>query len=138
MKKSEYPDFVIPLSIAKELKNIGFKCRTCFYYSFEDLALFVISKPENSNKKCYEGKYISIPTWEQAFSWFRNKGFIATIEYGSFYSEDNSYSFAYRITDISNEIMFYSPNYKKYETFESARKECLKSLINIYKNRQNG
>ena len=39
---------------------------------------------------------ISLPTWEQVLEWFRNKGFIGTVEYKDFYSENN-YEYAFCI-----------------------------------------
>lgn len=134
MKKSEYPDWLVPLKIAKELKNIGFRNKSCFYYSFEESALFVFSKPENYNKKDNEGKYVTIPTFEQTFSWFRKKGYEANIDYVFHPDLKCKIGYLYEI--------IYDFNWEKFESYyisyEIARKECLKELIKIYKEKQNG
>nr|DAE86591.1 MAG TPA: hypothetical protein [Caudoviricetes sp.] len=128
MKKSEYPDWLVPLKLAKKLKEIGFRNKSCFYYSFEDSSLFVFSKPENYNKKCNKDKFVTIPTWEQAFSWFRNKGYKANIDY--VFHPDLKCVIGYLYEIIHDfEWEKYSSYYISYEI---AREECLKSLINIY------
>ena len=133
MKKNEYPDWLIPLKLAKELKEIGFRNNSCFYYSFEDSALFVFSKPENYNKKDNKGKYVTIPTFEQAFSWFRKKGYEANISYDFQLNLKCAVGYSYEIIkDCSWE------NYSSYYiSYEIARKECLKELIKLYKNENN-
>lgn len=133
MKKNEYPDWLIPLKLAKELKEIGFRNKSCFYYSFEDSALFVFSKPENHNKKDNEEKYVTIPTFEQVFSWFRKKGYEANISYDFQPNLKCAVGYAYEIIkDCSWK------NYSSYYiSYEIARKECLKELIKLYKNDNN-
>ena len=133
MKKNEYPDWLIPLKLAKELKEIGFRNKSCFYYSFEDSSLFVFSKPENYNKKDNKGKYVTIPTFEQAFSWFRKKGYEANISYDFQPNLKCAVGYSYEIIkDCSWE------NYSSYYiSYEIARKECLKELIKLYKNENN-
>ena len=75
MKSSEHPNYIVPLNLAKELKRIGFKDKVNFYYSFHisDRGVHITGIPENMNKKYYSGKYISLPCYEQVFSWFRRK-----------------------------------------------------------------
>lgn len=76
----------------------------------------------------------AIPTWEQILEWFRNKSFIGTIEYEDFYSDDNTCYYGYRITNKSGDILFYSPNYRSYETYEEAREALVNKLVEFYEN----
>ena len=127
MKKNEYPDWLIPLKLAKELKEIGFRNNSCFYYSFEDSALFVFSKPENYNKKDNKGKYVTIPTWEQVFEWFREKGLFHSIHI----SEDLLHRvkfFEAEIRDKNADIICIISKL----TYEEARKALINKLIEIY------
>ena len=82
MKSSEHPNYIVPLNLAKKLKRIGFKDKVNFYYSFHisNRGVHITGIPENMNKKYYSGKYISLPSYEQVFSWFRRKGFYITLE----------------------------------------------------------
>lgn len=134
MKTSNYPNYIVPLKIAKKLREIGFRKKTCFYYSFEDSALFVVSKPENYNKKCYEEKYVTTSVWEQVLEWFRKKNLIGTIECEDFYPDDKTYYYAYCILNNLGKVLFYSPNYDTYETYEKAREALVNKLIEIYTN----
>ena len=92
MKNNNYPTWLVPLEIAKELKEIGFNKKTMFYFFSADTTFkFSISEDitldyilpigdvelDNYNRK---GFYASIPAWEQVFEWFREKGFNITLE----------------------------------------------------------
>ena len=137
MRKSEYPDWLVPLELAKRLKEIGFdeecvftnfyltgnisfeiECNDDYYLSFSDLTL----------QKNMKDGLVTIPTWEQAFSWFRKKGYIANIDY-VFHPDLNCLiGYLYEI--------IYDFNWEKYSSYyisyEIAREECLKDLISIY------
>jgi hypothetical protein len=138
MKKSEYPDWLIPLELAKELEKIGFD-EPC-YFKYDSEGVF-FSDYVNATEK---GEFLSciyidlnkgfgnIPTWEQALSWFRKKGLVGTIEYEDFILDDKTCYYAYRITDKSGDILFYSSNYKTYETYEETREALINKLIELY------
>lgn len=126
MKTSDYPNYLVPLYIAKKLKEIGFRKKTCFYYSFEDYALYVVSMPEDYNKKCYEEKYVTIPIWGQVFEWFRNKGFCITLEN---HKENTRFMFYNMKIDKGKHFKGDFPSYEK------AIKELVNKLIEIYKNK---
>ena len=87
MKENNYPSWLVPVEIAKKLKEIGFDKECSFvltksnkigfttkvdnqYHLFEELNL-------NSNS---ENSLVCIPTWEQVFEWFREKGLHSHIE----------------------------------------------------------
>ncbi len=137
MKTKQYPSWLVPLELAKELKEIGFNKTTmfCFISGESDIQLNIYDDVSlnynlyindieliNYNTK---GFYVSIPTWEQALAWFREKGYYGNIEATSkgtsayiFYPElDNGefWEFAYE------------------ETYEIAHELLLLKLIDLYK-----
>ncbi len=128
MKK--YPDYIVPLNIAKELKIIGFKSKVYFYYinDKEYRGLYTARKPEDFNKNTT----ISIPVWEQVFLWFRNKGYDVNISYVFHPKLKCCVGYMYEI--IYNYERIKSDNY--FNSYEAARKICLEELIKTYKNEQ--
>lgn len=81
-----------------------------------------------------EDSLLCVPTFEQVLNWFRNKGFVGTIEYEDFLVDDKTCYYAYRITNTSGDILFYSPNYGTFETYEEAREVLINDLIKFYGN----
>ena len=45
--------------------------------------------------------------------------------------------YAYCIINKLGKVLFYSPNYKSYETYEEVREALVNKLIEIYKNENN-
>jgi hypothetical protein len=141
MKTNNYPSWLVPLEIAEKLRNINFNEKCYFYY---DITLQRVLYPvEEENRfeerfrfvKDWNGSFkdcISLPTWEQMFEWFREKGLVGTIEYEDFILDDKTCYYAYRITDKSGDILFYSSNYKTYETYEETREALINKLIELY------
>lgn len=158
MKKYiKYPSYLVPLNIAKELKNIGFKDKVHFYYNLdkEYKGLYMIREAENFNKN----NNISIPVWEQVFEWFRKKGLHSHIEvfytnikydkkspkifneckteilekpitlYNYFTGHKANGTFMFGISN--NTITLHTKNYKSYE---ECRETMVNSLIKLYKN----
>lgn len=126
MKSSEHPNYIVPLNLAKELKRIGFKDKVNFYYSFHisDRGVHITGVPENMNKKYYSGKYISLPCYEQVFSWFRRKGFYITLES---HRENTKFTFYNMEVDKGKH---FKGDFKRYET---ARYNLVSKLIEVYK-----
>ncbi|MFC2531891.1 MAG: hypothetical protein ACFNVN_02050 [Capnocytophaga ochracea] len=94
MKTEQYPTWLVPPDIAKELKGIGFN-KACVYYTNEQL--MVNSKPytydsikthiyirngalitDIGNHNIFKNR-ISVPVWDDVFDWFREKGYILSI-----------------------------------------------------------
>ncbi|WP_315543463.1 hypothetical protein [Capnocytophaga leadbetteri] len=153
MKNNNYPNWLVPLDIAQQLKEIGFDEPTLFHYYENDFDVsvetidyynegeaqgylnFYISalKEEDFNIYSY---YISIPTFEQVFKWFREQGLVGIMEFEDFNLDEITCYYAYLITKSSGEILFYSPNYRTYEIYEEAREALVKALIRTYKSEQ--
>ena len=139
--KLNYPNWLVPLDIAQELKAIGFDVPCLFhflyYHGWEMLKKrgdeygFITS---NSCRAYVEENHngignLSAPTWEQVFEWFREKGFNAWIEYQTLY-ENYIPKLAVR------EEFIYIKNNKGYKTYEKAREALVVTLIQTYKSKQ--
>lgn len=131
--------FLVPVEIAKELKEIGFDKPCLFDYRNDNIYLegsasvgfsldpdntdFVATLDQLEGTANQEGAYwVTIPTYEQVFAWFREKGLYGNIEAGSKYN--SIYIFSDNDLDMGSNI---------YPTYEEAREELLKRLIKIYK-----
>ena len=159
MKINNYPNYLVPIELAEKLKNIGFN-KPCLIYSAKHIQiskdLFIAFKDKIKVsitsiylKYCeqYTNSYFkkelkninvfSIPTWEQVLEWFREKNLIGTIEYEDFYPDNKTYYYAYCIINKLGKVLFYSPNYDSYKTYEEARESLVNKLIEIYKNENN-
>lgn len=94
MKTEQYPTWLVPLDIAKKLKEIGFD-KACVYYTNEQL--IANTKPytydslkthiykrngapitDIGNHNIFKNR-ISVPVWDDVFDWFREKGYILSI-----------------------------------------------------------
>lgn len=148
MKNNNYPTWLVPLETAKELKEIGFNEPTLFHYYENDFDVtietnsyydegeaqgylhFYISafKEENFNR---DKKCISLPTWEQVFEWFRERGYHGIIDV--IYEEEDG-EYYYRIEHLNCLIKDFDRNNPL--TYEEAREALVKALIQTYKNEQ--
>lgn len=141
MKINNYPNWLVPLEIAEKLRNIDFNEKCYFYYDitlqrvlypveeenrFEERFRFV-KDWNDSFKDC-----ISLPTWEQMFEWFRNKGFIGNIIY-YFDNYKNKPLYIGQITTNKDARILYS-SAGIIEIYEEAREELVNKLIKIYEN----
>lgn len=137
MNTQKYPEWLVPIDIAKELKEIGFKEPTmfCFISGESDIQLSIYDDVSlnynlyindieliNYNTK---GFYVSIPTWEQALAWFRAKGYYGSLEASS---KGTSAYISTPVLDFGDSWVF---AYK--ESYEEAREVLLLKLIDVYK-----
>lgn len=131
MKNNNYPNWIVSLEIAQELKAIGFVVPCSFYYDEKLLKIspwhdeeFVVT---NWNDKLF--RYcVSIPTWEQVFEWFREKGYHGVI---AVKDEDGDDEYSYRIEFLDELITDF--NQDNPLTYEEAREALVKALIQTYK-----
>ena len=140
---TDYEEFLVPVEIAKELKEIGFDKPCLFDYRNDNIYLEgsasvgFVPDPNNadfvaaieqlcefSNRGISD--WVTIPTYEQVLAWFREKGLYGNIEAGSKYN--SIYIFSDNDLDMGSKI---------YPTYEEAREELLKRLIKIYKDENN-
>ena len=141
MKNNNYPTWLVPLEIAKELKEIDFNERCLFAFDTQNNGLYLIQREK---KDCVWYEDISllyepvvptdsflIPTWEQVFEWFREKGMFHSICIVSDLLEDVKY-FEAEIRDNNGDIICILSRV----TYEEAREALVKALIRTYKNEQ--
>ena len=150
MNTQNYPNWLVPLEIAKELKEIGFNepCLVenvethsedyCFINFEEEMCsdvsvmledvVFVKNQFLEEELGIYKHFVLktAIPTWEQVFEWFREKGYIGTINF--VYIDKNNFYYKLRINGKCNFI-----NEEKFTNYEDAREKLIKILIETYK-----
>ena len=127
---TDYEEFLVPVEIAKELKEIGFDKPCLFDYRNDNIYLegsasvgFSLD-PDNtdfvaaieqlcefSNRDISD--WVKIPTYEQVFAWFRKKGLYGNIEAGSKYN--SIYIFSDNDLDMGNNI--YPPTKKQEKNY---------------------
>jgi len=148
MNKENYPTWLVPLYIAKELKAIGFDVPTLFHYYENDFDVtietndyynegeaqgylsFYISALKEEDFNIYK-KCISLPTWEQVFEWFREKGMFHSICIVDDLLEGVKY-FEAEIRDNNGDIIYILSRV----TYEETREALAKALIRTYKQEQ--
>lgn len=103
MENNEYPNWLVPLYIAKELKEIGLD-EPCNHYvriSNDDIKLkinhssigWVILKRNSEYLNDDIASFVTIPTWTQVFAWFKKHYYHVNIDdkgtwiHWSFYNE---------------------------------------------------
>lgn len=121
----------IPYEQALELKELGFDEPCLGYYHNKELSF---------GPRISYGEVIEVPTFSQAFRWFREKYnidgepyLIPLMHNGEYLKQkpsDKEYSFKLTIDGIPQ----YVTNEHIYSSYEEAELECLKKLIEIVKN----
>ena len=136
MKNNNYPTWLVPLDIAQQLKEIGFK-EKCLCYWHEYFHRIECST-DDEDRLCPEyydyntdESTTSLPTHEQVFEWFREKGYhgVIAVRY-----EDGDDEYSYRIEFLDELIIDF--NQDNPLTYEEAREALVKALIRTYKNEQ--
>ena len=146
MKNNNYPTWLVPIEIAKKLKEIGFN-EACPFIVYPDEDEVVITGVTNVDidevdenegydvcadlvvNQCYafnKHNMQTIPTWTDVFAWFRARGLYSYIR--SYIAPENFY--IYSIYDNNN----FDKCCGRRDTYEEAQKECVKALIKTYKN----
>jgi hypothetical protein len=145
MKNNEYPTWLVPIDIAKELKKIGFN-EPCLYYNSEAISgmgyqcIEIEERIHNEDPNVIELRELkyfnynktkgctSIPTWEQVFKWFRERGLFSYIRPNMGAMDWYSYRIYDRFDiEKGRGMSFY---------YENARLFCMETLIEIFKERQ--
>lgn len=139
----KYKEILVPVRIAKKLRKIGFDKKCHFFWNFyddvydlccyadmsEDSDDYLLPNAYNYNNENSTGyyAYLSMPTYEQVFAWFREKGiesYIARYN-GGFYK------FIISVND-GEDYYFDSSVDVEYGSYEYARLKCIDELIEAY------
>lgn len=161
MKNNDYPSWLVPLDIAKELKEIGFNEYCPFFvypknddneYDDEVFISGTVTVEEEWLDEDNYGEVIidlsvtecgkfnkfnfqTIPTWEQVFAWFRSKGYHSTLHtYSVMMNNVEEFRFYYEINSCQEYVA--APE-EYYKTYEQAQEALVYKLIEIYKSEQN-
>lgn len=119
----------IPYEQALELNKLGFDEKCNFYWSigYEDFKQIL------SSEKYQKGNSISAPLYQQAFKFFRDKGFMYCINPSSTFGK-------YQVGFLGKngwELIKDSDGKNLRYTYEEAETSCLKKLIKLCKEQQN-
>ena len=157
MKNNNYSNWLVSLEIAKELKEIGFN-EPCLVENVEthsedynlinfeedmcsDITVMLEDIIFVENKKLEDelGIYkhfvlrTAIPTWEQVFEWFREKGLESYIRLESHAHFDEGNYYYFEITKSNLRQLAWQGDFDDYN---EAREALVKALIRTYKNEQ--
>jgi hypothetical protein len=150
MKNYEYPTWLVSLDIAQELKEIGFDEPCTFAINYTQyIEPFLVQHRNKGYNAVFYGevrmlkyetldkdlldKIAIIPTWEQVFAWFREKGYESYIklESHSHFDEGNYYYF-----EITNPNLYQLDWQGDFDDYNEAREVLVKALIRTYKQEQ--
>ena len=76
---------------------------------------------------------VSLPEYETAFHWFREKGYIVNITYSFSKHLRTEIGYYYEIVFENKTIKFNG----YFKTYEIARENCLRELIELYEKQDN-
>ena len=134
METNNYPNWLVNVGQAKRLKEIGFDIPCAFVLTNKDKIGFTTNESNqyhlfeeldlNSNS---ESSLVCIPTYEQVFEWFREKGFRIFLE-----NHEDSTKFMFYNMGINEGKHFKG----EYSNYEEAREALVKELIQTYKREQ--
>lgn len=161
MKNNDYPNWLVSLEIAKELKEIGFNEYCPFFVYPNDDEVFIsgtVTVEEDWLDEDNYGEVIidlsvtecgkfnklnfqTIPTWEQVFEWFREKKIYGNVnqewEYGR-YNSPIGLNYFYVINDCRKKKINKTKAIVNggFDNYEEAREELVIKIIQTYKNEQ--
>ena len=154
MKKVEnYPSWLVPVGMAKSLKKAGFDSPCEFFLPldiYEDFNTDELSFDYNRYNYNSEIGYLSIPTYDQVFEWFRSKGVYSRIPIRALYKHytdimknqqikfcpEFTFDVAYHESDKDIVIDKIKTDFKSdenYDTYEAAREQLIYRMIEFYK-----
>ena len=135
-EKENYPDWLVPIDIAKELKEIGFN-EACPFIVYPDEDEVVITGVTNQCYAFNKHNMQTIPTWTDVFAWFRKRGLYGFITFDNTYPNSVSETFSFEIRKINRKLIYSSEENStdEFNCYEEAREALVFKLIEIYKNK---
>jgi hypothetical protein len=130
----ENKDF-IPYSEALELKQLGFD-EPCLAWATLECAntIHIGNRYKVHQETDLPTKPFGVPTYSQAFRWFREKHGLSSCEFYDRGSKNGKFpiihSYSFKILNLNNFEWYYGPVFKTYEEAELA---CLRLIIEIVK-----
>ena len=146
MENKNHPNWLVPLEIAKELKEIWFD-EPCNHYvriSNDDIKLkinhssigLIILKRNSEYLNDDIASFVTIPTWEQVFEWFREKGFDSYIGLESLPYPDEGVYYYFEISKPTLYGINQLDCQGYFDDYNEAREVLVKTLIQTYKREQ--
>ena len=140
----------IPYNLALELKELGFD-EPCFAiwsgfdennFSVTDTVRLFSSKfsidgtQSNTSYINSTDNRVSAPLWQQAFDWFRDVMLFdsSIVPYWVIDGDFKQKKYIFVLEPANKIDEYFDSQSDEYETYEEARLECLKKLIEIVKN----
>ena len=128
-----YPSWLVPIDIARKLKELGFKERCIFVYDEQQGLTIETSRLHESVIAFDELLFdendfdavVSVPTYEQVFEWFANKDWLGVII--SLDTSDYSYKVVHRnvlVVDVKNTYI---------KSYSEIRERLVDALIRLYR-----
>lgn len=138
MEVNNYPNWLVSVGQAKRLKEIGFDVPCQFflpikmYEDFDTRELEFDFLRKNHNESV---DYWSIPSFEQAFEWFRKKGLYSFILFDNTYPSAESETFSFEIRKINRKLIYSSEDNStdEFGSYEAAHEALINRLIEVYK-----
>lgn len=140
MKANNYPNWLVPIEQAKKLKEIGFD-EYCISYTRvskkNEISGYIISVCHDPYDRMILGMRnkdhidtnttfgVSLPTWEQVFEWFMQKGLFGYVDKLILSKNKEVYKFYTR--GANNTIS------DAFNSYEEAREALLKEMMKLLK-----
>lgn len=127
-----YPSWLVPIDVARKLKELGFKERCIFAYDEQQGLTIETSRLHESVIAFDELLFdendfdavVSVPTYEQVFEWFANKDWLGVII--SLDTSDYSYKVVHRnvlVVDVKNTYI---------KSYSEIRERLVDVLVRLY------
>lgn len=120
----------VPYELALKLKELGFNEECGAYYSPMD------NKLSNIGIVPISSRVLKAPLWQQAFDWFRERGYESEINRNIPEMESRGfkkYSFYIWSEKTNPRGNFTDRKLNSVDTYNEARQACLEKLIEMYK-----
>ena len=136
VKKQGMESLFCPYELALELKELGFNEGVLAQYRVDgylcwgkdDCSLGSDISDEDYKNNCFPEFGCRAALWQQAFDWFRNEHNL-----WSWIHKSASRPYNYHYSILKDARVYVEPDNNK-STYEEARLECIKKLIEIIKN----
>ena len=132
MKTNKYYDWLISAEQAEKLRELGFNKSCIFSYSegFGITACLRIGASDEPSISDFiiggntpNSPFTDLPTWEQVFEWFREKGFRISLE-----NHEDSTKFMFYNMKINEGKHFKG----EFSSYEETREVLVNKLIEVY------
>jgi hypothetical protein len=127
-----YPSWLVPIDIARKLKELGFKERCIFVYDEQQGLTIETSRLHESVIAFDELLFdendfdyvVSVPTYEQVFEWFASRGWLGVI----LHLGTSDYS--YRVQN--RDMLILAVEDEVFSSYTEARESLIYEMMELY------